>query len=58
MRFDVPLSIADDDSVPPAEENQVEDETEADTLDDLDDASEGDFEDQLDEADDEDGEPV
>ena len=58
MIFDDPLSIADDDSVPPAEENQVEDETEADTLDDLDAASEGDFEDQLDEADAEDGEPV
>lgn len=58
MRFEVPLSIADDDSVPPTEEGQVEDETEADALDDFDGALEENFEDQLDEADDRDGEPV
>ena len=58
MRFDAPLSIANDDLVPPTEEGQVEDETEADALDALDDALEEESEDRLGEDDDRDGRPV
>ena len=54
MGFDAPLSITENDSVPIAEEDHVEDEAEADALDDFDSAlDETDFDDLLDHEDDE-----
>ena len=60
ISFDAPLSIADDALIPKIEEDNVENETEADALDDLNDALtlDEEFEDQSDEEDNKDGEPV
>ncbi len=59
MDFDAPLSIAENGSVPAAEEDHVEDETEADILDDLEgDLDEKEFENLFDDEEDNDREAV
>ena len=59
MGFDAPISITENGSVPTAEEEHVEDETEADTLDDFDsNLDEKDLDDLFDDEDDKYGESV